>query len=249
MKLYKQKNPDSSPASNIRERNYRDCDTKLLIIWNISDFFNKLFSEKRLSKYFLIHKDEGKAISHYRCNIELSEAFYSCISVLEVALRNAICRELTKMAGREDWYVYFLSTPGLKDFNKYITIANQHIAARKEIVSHSKIIAELTLGFWVAMFNTEYEKLLWKDLRRAFPFMPKQIRKRKTIAKSLNRIRNLRNRIFHHEPICWNIEVVLELHKEMLTVMGWINKDLPEWYSEMDRLGEVTTLIKGRLDW
>jgi hypothetical protein len=36
------KNPDSSPASNIWERNYRDCGAKLQIIMEI----NKKFFEK-----------------------------------------------------------------------------------------------------------------------------------------------------------------------------------------------------------
>ena len=35
----------------------------------------------------------------------------------------------------------------------------------------SKVIAEITLGFWVRLFNAEFERILWKDLRRAFPFM------------------------------------------------------------------------------
>lgn len=37
------KNPDSSPASDIRERNYRDCDAKLVIISHITKHFSIKF--------------------------------------------------------------------------------------------------------------------------------------------------------------------------------------------------------------
>lgn len=200
-----------------------------------------------MGRYFASHGDVNKATLHYQCNIELSEAFYSCLSVLEVALRNAMCRELTKMAGREDWYVNFSNTAGLKSLNNDIKQANKRIVRRGEVISHSKIVAELTLGFWVSMLNSEYEKVLWKDLRRAFPTMPKTERKRKNISTPLNRIRNFRNRIFHHEPICWNLDVVKSIHRDMLEVMGWINTDLPTWVSNIDRVDSVITTIKQKL--
>jgi hypothetical protein len=39
--------------------------------------------------YFAAHPvDEAKAILHYQCNIEISEAAYPCLTFLEVGLRN-----------------------------------------------------------------------------------------------------------------------------------------------------------------
>ena len=105
-------------------------------------FFDKFFSEKRLEKYFIRYGDTEKAMKHYRCNIELSEAFYPCISTFEVVLRNSISRELSVLFGREDWYVVFAITPGLTGLNKYISQANKQIASRKEYSSPSKVIAE-----------------------------------------------------------------------------------------------------------
>jgi len=84
------------------------------------NFFEKVFSKKRLEKYFIRHGDTIKAITHYRCNIELSEAFYPCISTFEIVLRNAISRELSVLFGREDWYTVFATTPGLTNLNEYI---------------------------------------------------------------------------------------------------------------------------------
>lgn len=191
-------------------------------------FFRKSFSADRMSKYFLLYpENDGKAIKHYQCNIMLSEAMYPCLSVFEVELRNSIVRELKTFAHREDWYVVFSTTPGLMDLNKYISTAKKQITSRGEEVSAAKITAELTWGFWTSLFNRNYERILWKDLRRAFPFVQKANRQRKVVASSLNKFRRLRNRIDHNEAICWNLKEVELIHDEMLHVMGWMNKDVP----------------------
>jgi len=206
------------------------------------------FSEKRLEKYFNRYSENDKAIMHYQCNIELSEAFYPSIAVLEVLLRNAVSKELTKLFGREDWYAVFAATPGLIDLNKYITQANRQIANRKEIITPSKIIAELTLGFWISLFNAEYERILWKDLRRVFPNMPKRERQRKKVTPPLNRFRTFRNRIFHHEPICWNFKRLQQIHAEIMLVVGWINKDISVWLASFDRFNDVCSNVEKRLE-
>ena len=212
-------------------------------------YFEKVFSTNRMGRYFSIHKDEKRAILHYQSNIELAESFYPALSIMEVALRNAISRELETMTGREDWYAIFPTTPGLNSLNKYITQATKQIVGRHETPTPSKIIAELTLGFWVSLFNAEYELILWKSLRRAFPYLPKCERKRKNVSAPLNSFRAFRNRVFHHESICWNMERITEIHNDLYKVMGWINKDLPSWALTMDSVKAKQNLIRQRLDW
>ena len=211
-------------------------------------FFEKIFSECRMMRYFEAHQDEQNSILHYQSNIELAESFYTCICVYEVALRNAFNRELIIMFGKEDWYSSFLTTPGLIKLNRYITQANKQISGRKELTSPSKIVAELTLGFWVSLLNSDYEKILWKDLRRAFPYMPKKDRQRKKISAPLNKFRAFRNRVFHHEPICWYLYVIMDIHSEMLLVMGWINKDIPTWIAPFDRVSIVVDKIRDKMN-
>jgi hypothetical protein len=211
------------------------------------EILEKAFSDERLEKYFKRYSSIDKAIEHYQCNIELAESFYSSICVLEVLLRNSINRELVSLFGRSDWYALFSGTPGLSDLNKYITQANKQIANRKEIATSSKIIAELTLGFWVSLFNVEYERILWKNLRKVFPNMPKKERQRKKVAPPLNRFRTFRNRIFHHEPISWNLERLKQIHNEMIDVIKWMNRDIPFWLADFDRFDEVCSSVKKRL--
>lgn len=153
------------------------------------------------------------------------------------------------MTGREDWYAVFPTTAGLAKLNRYITQANKQIAGRHEMITPSKVTAELTLGFWVSLLNSEYERLLWKSLRRAFPYMPKQDRQRKNVAAPLNKFRTFRNRVFHNESICWNLNRVEEIHQDMVMVMGWMNKDVPEWLRQIDRFEEVCSLIRETMEW
>lgn len=213
-------------------------------------FFNKVFSDKRMERYFSLYPDnENKAIEHYQCNLRLSEAMYVPLSVFEVTLRNALCRELSAMAGREDWYAIFPNTPGLSNLNRYITNAIKQISGRHEQITPPKVIAELTLGFWVSLLNSEYERILWKDLRRAFPFIPKNKRQRKNVSAPLNRFRAFRNRVFHNESICWNMNRVTEIHNEIIEVIGWINKDMPNWLAQLDRVPAVSSDIIQIMDW
>ena len=203
-----------------------------------------------MERYFTLYPhDERKAIKHYQSNIRLAESFYTSLSVLEVALRNALSRELETMTGRQDWYAVFPNTPGLAGLNRYVTQASKQIVGRHEQITPSKIIAELTLGFWVSLLNAEYERLLWKDLRRAFPNLPKKERQRKSISAPLNRFRAFRNRVFHNESICWNMQRIEEIHGELLRLLGWINKDLAVWLRDIDRFEDVLVEIKKEMEW
>lgn len=189
------KNPDSSPASVIRERNYRDCDANLVIIWHTTNSFSIKFFQT------------------------------------------------------SGWNAIFPNTPGLSNLNRYITNAIKQISGRREQITPPKVIAELTLGFWVSLLNSEYERILWKDLRRAFPYMPKNKRQRKNVSAPLNRFRAFRNRVFHNESICWNITRVSEIHNEIIEVIGWINKDMPNWLAQLDRVSVVSSDIIQIMDW
>ena len=213
-------------------------------------FFEKVFSVKRMERYYRFHSENIEmAITHYECNLLLSESIYVTLSTFEVALRNAFHRELMVMSGREDWYNLFLNDSKYRNLHPYIIKAKNQICNRREDITPSKIVAELTFGFWTTLVNAEYEQLLWKSLRMAFPNMPKTERKRKNISSAINRFRKLRNRVFHNESICWNIKFVEMIHKEILVALGWINADLILWTIKLDSFNETCNDIKHKLGW
>jgi hypothetical protein len=208
-------------------------------------FFDNVFSEARMRPYFNRYPgNERKAIKHYEQNIRLAESLEPSLSVFEVTLRNALIRELERMTGKKEWYFYFQTHPVLKSLYKYVSIASKHIASRGEIVTADKINGELTMGFWVSLFNAEYEKYLWKDLRRAFPNLPKYRRQRKNVSAPLNTIRALRNRVFHNEAISWSLTRLTFLHNMIVEVISWMNLDLPAWLQRVDRYEIVSQRVK-----
>ena len=94
------------------------------------------------------------------------------------------------------------------------------------------------------LFNAEYERYLWKDLRKAFPKMPKGKRQRKNVSAPLNEIRNLRNRVFHNESISWSLSRLEGLHKSIIEVCNWINPSLPLWICTVERFNKVVLAVK-----
>ena len=111
-------------------------------------------------------------------------------------------------------------------------------------MSPDKIVAELTFGFWVTLLNSEYELTLWKSLRLAFPYMPKKDRKRKNVSSPCNALRKLRNRVFHHESICWDLDYILDIHSRLVQVLGWMNQDMPEWLEGVDNFHKTVYSIR-----
>lgn len=74
--------------------------------------------------------------------------------------------------------------------------------------------------------------------------MEKKIRQRKQVSAPVNKIRNFRNRVFHHEPIAWNSEALENIHEDILKVIGWISKDLPEISKKSDRASNKMNELK-----
>ena len=111
-------------------------------------------------------------------------------------------------------------------------------------MSPDKIVAELTFGFWVTLLNSEYELTLWKGLRLAFPYMPKKDRKRRNVSSPCNALRKLRNRVFHHEAICWDLDYIMDIHSRLVMVLGWMNADMPAWLDEVDNFSKVVDEIR-----
>jgi len=203
----------------------------------------RIISKERLQPYLAYHQnDEGRAIQHYKSNILVSEAFYPLLSLLEIGLRNSIDYQL-KMRFKDD--KWFESREFIEIASRFqidrISDARSNILTEKKEIASGRIISELSFGFWTSLFDSRFEMTLWKALRLAFPNCPKEIRKRKTMSSKFNSVRKLRNRIFHHEAITWNLDVVQEYENEILEALLWLNKDLECW---LNGLNHLETVIK-----
>jgi len=98
------------------------------------------------------------------------------------------------------------------------------------------------------LLDTKFEMTLWKNLRFAFPNCPKEERKRRIISAKLNRIRKFRNRIFHHESISWNIEVLSVYKQDIIEGISWLDKDLLNWIDELNHVDLMIDKYRNRIE-
>src|SRR5690606_34423038 len=198
-------------------------------------------SQPRFNVYLTkTNNNFGKAYLLYRVNIELSEAFYPILSVLEVSLRNAVNETLKVHFQDEYWFKNSLPV----EFLPFVSEATQKLTAQRKTITADRIIAELNFGFWNKLFNRNYTYLLWKPLRLIFKNTPKHLRQRDTVADTLYRIRTLRNRNYHYEPIFGNLQNIENQYKEMLTFLTWIDNDLPKLLTDIDRFDDILQKTK-----
>lgn len=201
----------------------------------------RIISKERMEPYLRHHKNDfSKAISHYKSNILISEAFYPLLAILEVGLRNSIAFQLSKRFNDKHWYENpeFVKIASRFQIDR-ISEARKNILSEKKEVTSGRVISELSFGFWTSLFDTKFEMTLWKSLRLSFPNCPKQIRKRKTMSSKFNGIRRLRNRIFHHEAITWNLEVLNSYKLEIIDGIEWLDKGLLDWIVELNHIDET----------
>ena len=205
------------------------------------------FSPERLDTYLAVAQgDRERALKLYTRNTELSAAFYGPLQGLEVALRNALHRELTRLYGAA-WYDNLAA--GLdRGALERIADAKRKIAPGGGTVTPSKMVARLSFGFWVSLLGSggrldaagrraNYEMTLWRPaLRRAFPYRTPLTRIQ--AYQPLNALRKLRNRIAHHEPIF--ARPLLEDHERIVEVTGWISPGARMW---IDRHSRVPLLL------
>jgi hypothetical protein len=176
--------------------------------------------------------DLGKGMLLYSWNIEVSAAMWGGLSVLEVCLRNALNQQLESMTGQPDWW----NATGLGlHFEQKDAIRQAVKAARQAKMPLGQVVSNLMLGFWTSLLANRYHQRLWVPaLQRAFP---RHSGRRSDLQLRLERLRRLRNRIAHHEPV-FNRALAND-HGDVLMVLDAINTDLRDWVASNSRVPDV----------
>lgn len=182
-----------------------------------SEAFEQLISIERFLRYqAATGYDNRKAMTLYRYNLRLSQEMFSMISMFEIILRNKIDQVLAQ----PDWLHHAVQNGGIFDNpqcikTKKIIDEKYQKLNRDGIYSHGKLIAELNFGLWTNLYQpNQYNAIfnLGKDINQiamlasVLPLMrfDSKSSKREKIHKILGEINKIRNRIAHHEPICFN---------------------------------------------
>jgi len=196
-------------------------------------------SSTRLESYRTAGASDLDMIVNYLWNIELLEALYPCLQAFEIALRNGIHSAFSEHYTTAFWF----DEHDLLEWQRAtLTEARAQLATYGKPEEPGRIVAELPFGFWSSMFNSPYEEVWYADkailLDRVFPHIPRALRTRRKVSQRVERIRRLRNRVFHYEPV-WNRNDLPNRHAQIDEALGWINIEIRDVMRLSDRFDAV----------
>lgn len=204
---------------------------------------NRIFSQARLSPYQAEGDSAKKVLENYHKNIVLSEAMVPTLHYLEICFRNRINHVISQHYGAQ-WLIEFPEELNIspQDKEKINKIASKIRRENTREALHDDIVAQMTFGFWCAFFHRKYDTLIWhrKDaLKSIFPSLERSNRTRSYIEERILKIKEVRNRIAHHEPV-WNHKVsVVQVHALCHELIHSMSSEAAEWLKTIDRFPEV----------
>lgn len=207
--------------------------------------FIKTLSQTRFNVYLReANQDPDLAFRLYRWNMLLAETFLMPCHLLEVGLRNGISRKMWDRFGAQwplkarpmcEWDDAPALSPQMRQLpgQAQIKIAAQ----RDEIIRYRKdrniaspvtsdcVISQMSFGFWTNMFSRRYRQVLWngRAIRVVFPNLPGNITTAK-IYQKLGKVREIRNRVAHHEVIFTKQPEIR--YRDLIELCTWLNPDL-----------------------
>ncbi len=215
-----------------------------------ADALWKILSQERLQGgYGGTAMPRPDVLARYLWNAALCEALYPSLQALEVALRNTVFSAGSAVypftgTPQPGQVPCWLDAPGVlhADDARMVDSAKARLAAANKALEPGRLVAELTFGFWTALFDVRYEnsRILWPRLfsQKIFADGPRSKRSRKALSPLLNRVRHLRNRVFHHEPI-WHWRDLADQHSLAMDMIGWMSPELRRTIEAFDRFNAV----------
>jgi hypothetical protein len=201
--------------------------------------FERIMSATRMNRYLVAcGNNSRKAMTLYRKNLHLSQELFTVISCFEIALRNSINQQYTNLYGN-DWLQNSISSGGI--FDKPACLRAKNVIGKALIkldknYTHTKLLAEMDFGFWRYLFAQPQFYAGGQTLLRIFPSKPTStpaIQYNQTfVFNQLEQINTLRNRIAHHEPVCFfpgkpviNTTYARQQYALILQLFQWMNID------------------------
>lgn len=225
-----------------------------------SDFEN-IISAPRMNRY--LHACNGnsrKAMTLYRKNLKLSQELFTVISCFEVALRNAVDRHYLLQNG-QDWLRNAITKGEMFDNKGCRTSAqtiNEELRKLNHHYTHAKLVASLGFGFWRYLYSPHQYRAGNQTLLTVFSAKPSSTPtlqyNASYIFNELQKINNLRNRIAHHEPICFqagqsviDTTMARQHYNLILQLFQWMNIDESALLYGLDHIHTVCNEIDSLL--
>ncbi len=213
--------------------------------------FEKIISKPRIYRYNnACDSDKNKTVQLYMANLRLSQQLFGIISLFEVALRNAIDSHYQNRFGK-NWLQNqcnisgFLQVKGCETSRRKVLDVIFKLGSN---YTHDKTLSDMNFGFWKYLFGSKEFSAAGNTLLVVFPNRPSG-QNHTNIFKELDKINKLRNRIAHHEPICFQGYLIStketeEAYHIILTFFHWLNIDAHFLLSEIDFVNVELSIIK-----
>lgn len=219
----------------------------------------QIVSEERLHRYLeACGGDKVKAITLYRRNTIASLEMFAVVGAFEVALRNAIDKVMTTNYGT-DWLRDAILPGGIfdiplcRDHARIIRAAYDKLI-RQGRYTHTHLLSKMEFGIWKYMFSSPQFRASGRILLRIFPNKSSSTRdiqyNNTFVFNELDHLNSLRNRIAHHEPICFPtglatittsyIELVYE---KIIRLFKWLGIDADKYLYGLDHIQQVCKKI------
>jgi len=177
-------------------------------------------------------------LARYFWNMALCESLYSPLQMAEIALRNSLHHFLSARFKIPAWYDVI---PGLPVWQQeQLNDARHRLLDAGKSVTPGRMVAELHFGFWTGFFNKVHARsgLGHAVAAHAFPHAPRTERDLRKLDARWKRIRDLRNRVFHHERIIHWTDLDAQ-HAALLEVIEWASPELRQMAVALDRYTNI----------
>ena len=215
----------------------------------------KYISAARLQRYEAIcGNDPKKSLKLYQTNLRLSQAFYPILSLFEIILRNAINDEMIRYYNDSDWlrnrkntlvYRGVNNRNGQPFTNDYLKKKIVNILRADRTASNGKIVSDLNFGFWTDLYEEKYFPLVNGRPMYIFNQLPANTN-RGNISRRLKDIKSFRNRVYHNEPIIFdldasdntifNLQNCIDIYDEIKSFFVYFNLDFKAWTQRIDNV-------------
>ena len=222
--------------------------------------FEKIVSPERIQRYLeATAENKQKAMQLYKYNVMLSHDLFSVICYFEIALRNAIDAQLKINMGN-NWLrdavirrPCAFASPKMAQTRKIIKKEYEKLKKEKSY-THTKLLSAMEFGVWRYMYSGPQYFATGGCLMTIFSnksIPPKGVTyNQKYMFNMLARINELRNRIAHHEPICFRRKLAIVdtsyarlSYNLLLELLTWMNIDTNQLLKGTERVIKICDRI------
>ena len=190
--------------------------------------------------------DRHHAMGLYCWNTYISAAFYTILQFCELSVRNGAVEVIESVFG-PNWHLnrgFGYTFPVLRGGRGYQPRDDLKTCAAR-LPTAGKVVAELKYAFWQHLFVKGQQARIWDPhLASVFPGYDTTLtlgQARAQLFDDIEKVRKLRNRIAHHEPIF--TRNLAEDRDRILRLIAWRRPGTAGWVATIE---EVSALIASR---